>query len=73
MSIVKAVGLGIAILVLKTLVPTVFSQLESTSITFLRSAEIGAQTAGAAAASLHALDNERPLTLPQAPGIRRFK
>ena len=72
MPIVKAVGLGVAILVLKTLTPAVFTQMESTAITFLKSAESGAAAAAAVASTLHdSTSSKRALALPQAPSIRR--
>ncbi len=51
MAIFKAIGLGILILVLQSLVPTIFSQLEATTLAFLRGAEVSASVATGLAAS----------------------
>ena len=51
MAIFKAIGLGILILVLQSLVPTIFSQLQATTLAFLKGAEVSATVATGLAAS----------------------
>ncbi|HEX2792346.1 MAG TPA: hypothetical protein VHO23_01340 [Candidatus Paceibacterota bacterium] len=51
MPVFQAIGLGIAILTLKLLVPAVFSHIESTAIAFLQGAETSASVATGLAAS----------------------
>lgn len=72
MSIFRAIGLGITILVLQLLVPHIFSQLERTAIAFLQagetSANVGSQIAGTAAALP---GSQGPLMLPRVANITR--
>lgn len=70
MPIAKAVGLGIAILVLKTLAPAVFIQLQSTVITVLRTGEQSASAISSFSTSSAGDFWTKPhFALPQAPGI----
>lgn len=72
MSIFRAIGLGITILVLQLLVPHIFAQLERTAIAFLEagetSAHVGSQIAGTAAALP---GSSGPLMLPRVANITR--
>ena len=74
MPISRALGLGLAILVLKALAPAIMTHIESTAIAFLSGAETSAQTATSLAASASSFQLEqspRRLMLPQAPQIQR--
>ncbi len=55
MPIFGAIGLGVTIIVLKTLVPAIFAQLSATIIAFLHGAELSANAASQLAASAQAL------------------
>ena len=63
MPIFQALGLGILILVLQSLAPTVLYQTESTLLAFLRSAELSANMATSLVASVGSTE---PLRLPSA-------
>lgn len=65
MPIFQALGLGILILVLQFLAPTVLHQGEATVLAFLRGAEISATTATNLAASAN-LSSPGTLRLPRA-------
>lgn len=75
MPVFSALGLGIAIIVLKLLVPVVFSHIESTAIAFLSGAETSATIATDLAASAGTIQTRPsflpsatpPFPLPQAP------
>ncbi|MBU0750175.1 hypothetical protein KKH15_01515 [Patescibacteria group bacterium] len=74
MPISKALGLGLAILVLKALAPAIMTHIESTAIAFLSGAEVSAHAAtnlAASAGSFSLPDSSNRLVLPQAPQIRR--
>ncbi|KND50471.1 MAG: hypothetical protein AB202_02335 [Parcubacteria bacterium C7867-007] len=76
MPIFRALGLGILILILQLLVPTIFLQLQSTIIAFLNAAEIsatvGSQLAGSAGSISGTIPGSSdPLTLPRATNIIR--
>lgn len=51
MPVFRALGLGIAIIVLKILLPGVLSEIEDTAIAFLRGARVSASVASDLAAS----------------------
>jgi hypothetical protein len=51
MSIFSALGLAVLIIVLKTLVPSIFAQLSSTIIAFLHGAQVSADIASQLSAS----------------------
>ncbi|HYE23413.1 MAG TPA: hypothetical protein VEA92_03150 [Candidatus Paceibacterota bacterium] len=72
MPFFQALGLGVAIIVLKLLTPVLFSEIEATAILFLRGAQTSATAATELAASVGQVrvDNESPLVLPRAPQIR---
>lgn len=72
MPFFQALGLGVAIIVLKLLTPVLFSEMETTAILFLKGAQTGATVATdlAASAGYVEIDNESPLVLPRAPQIR---
>lgn len=79
MSIFQALGLGVLILVLQSLVPTVLTQLESTTLAFLRGAEVSAVAATYLAASASLATDEAlvppdhtDFRMPQATQITRF-
>lgn len=68
MAIFKAIGLGILILVLQSLVPTFFSQLEATTLAFLRGAEVSANVAtGLAASAASATESTHSTLLRPTP------
>ncbi|KND49337.1 MAG: hypothetical protein AB203_02980 [Parcubacteria bacterium C7867-008] len=70
MPIFRAFGLGITILILQLLVPTIFSQLQDTIIAFLNAAEISAYVGSQIAGSAGTIQSSRtPLTLPSATNI----
>lgn len=71
MAFTQALGLGVAIIVLKLLTPVLFAELETTAILFLDGAQVSAKTATGLAASvgdIHVVN--RPLELPRAPQVR---
>jgi len=72
MPFFQALGLGVAIIVLKLLTPVLFTEIETTAILFLRGAQTSASAATELAASVGTIevDNESPLVLPRAPQIR---
>ena len=79
MSIFQALGLGVLIIVLQSLVPTVLTQLESTALAFLRGAEVSALAATSLAASASFAPDEASVPpdhadfrMPQATQISRF-
>lgn len=73
MSLFRAVGLGATILVLQLLVPTIFSQLQTTIVAFLKageiSANVGSQLAGSAGA-LQFSNSGSPPAFPHVSNIR---
>lgn len=71
MPFMSALGLGVAILVLKCLTPMIFSEIETTAILYLQGAQTGARAATqlAGAASMITIENH-PLALPRAPQVR---
>lgn len=73
MSVWNALGLGVLIIMLKLLAPTVLSQGVSTTTAFLHGAEVSANVASAYAANAAALGRpaEPPFPLPQARQITR--
>lgn len=60
MGIFPAIGLGLTILILKALVPEIFSHIEGTAIAFLKGAELSATVASQLAATLPALHHLSP-------------
>jgi hypothetical protein len=68
MSIRGAIGLALLIIFLRLLAPAVLSQGESTTVSFLKGAEVSAQVASGYAASAAALGTPAtpPFPLPQA-------
>ena len=60
MGIFQALGLGLLILILKSLVPEILSHLESTAIAFLNGAEVSANVASQLASTLPALKHLSP-------------
>lgn len=71
MAITKALGLGIGIIVLKLLVPEIFSHLEAVIISFLQGAQISATVASDLAASVGSAELiHEPFALPTVPEIR---
>ncbi|MDB5265695.1 MAG: hypothetical protein JWM39_408 [Parcubacteria group bacterium] len=74
MSIFRAFGLGVTILILQLLVPVIFSQLQNTIVAFLKagevSANVGSQIAGAASAIQFSGMNAEP-SLPRVANITR--
>jgi len=71
MPLLQALGLGVAIIVLKLLTPVLFSEIENTAILFLRGAQTGAYVASELAASAATITvDESPLVLPKAPQIK---
>jgi len=73
MPFFQAIGLGICILVLKFLVPTVLTEAEATAIAFLKGAQVSASVATDLAASAGSipLTNE-PFILPHVTPIRGY-
>lgn len=71
MSVWDAIGLGVLILVLKLLVPTVLTQGIATTISFLHGAEVSANVATGYAESASKLGSPAtpPFSLPQARQI----
>lgn len=71
MPLLSALGLGVAILVLQSLTPVLFKEMEHTAILFLRGAQVSASAATDLAASAgSATLTTRPMKLPQAPQVR---
>ncbi len=71
MPILGALGLGVGILVLKSLTPVLFAKIEETALTFLEGARVSADVATSLAASASMIEiKNRPLVLPQAPTIK---
>lgn len=71
MPVLKAVGLGICIVVLKLLVPEVLSEAEAAAIAFLRGARVSAETASTLAASVGSVRiTNDPFELPRLPETR---
>ncbi|MBU2103575.1 hypothetical protein KKD81_02425 [Patescibacteria group bacterium] len=71
MPILKALGLGVCILVLKLLVPQIFTELEQTALIFLRGAQTSALVATDLAASVGTIEfSQEPFVLPQATPIK---
>lgn len=72
MRIRSALGLGIFIIMLKFLIPSVLEQGVHTTLSFLRGAEISAQVASSYAAQAQALGQPAlpPFPLPQARQIQ---
>ena len=71
MPFTHAVGLGVAIIVLKLLTPELFAEIHTTAVMFLDGAQVSARAATDLAASAgHIEFNNRPPILPQAPQIR---
>jgi hypothetical protein len=64
MPVFRALGLGIAIVVLKFLVPAIFNELEATIIAFLSAARLSADAASGLAASVGSASSSVPLLLP---------
>lgn len=79
MSIFQALGLGVLILILQSLAPAVLTQIESTTLAFLRGAEVSAVAATSLAASASFATDEAlvppdhaDFRMPQATQITRF-
>lgn len=70
MPFFQALGLGVAILVLKLLTPMVFHEIESTAILTLKGAQTGVSVATDIAASAPHARVLEPLVLPRAPSVR---
>ena len=68
MGIRNAIGLGLLIIILKLLAPSVLSQGVSTTTAFLKGAEVSANVASGYAAQTASLHQpaEPPFPLPQA-------
>lgn len=72
MPVLHALGLGIAIIVLRLLTPLVLTQMEDTAIAFLKGAEVSAVRATDLTASIGTTSfytDPGPLVLPQASQI----
>lgn len=73
MPIRKAIGLAIAILVLKFLVPDILSAIERVALAFLGGAERSARVASDLAAHVGAVQiSHEPFVLPQAAQVRSY-
>ncbi|MES2668241.1 MAG: hypothetical protein V4644_00935 [Patescibacteria group bacterium] len=71
MAFTKAIGLGIAIVVLKILLPEVLTEIENTAIAFLKGAQVLASVATDLAASTgHIQFSNEPFALPRVPVTR---
>lgn len=70
MPFFKAIGLGVAILVLKLLTPQIFHEIESTVILTLKGAQTGVSVATDMTASASHGRASQSITLPRAPSIR---
>lgn len=71
MTLTKALGLGIAIIVLKLLLPGVLSEIEATAIAFLQGAQVSASVATDLAASAGDIRfSNEPFVLPRVPETR---
>lgn len=74
MAISRALGLGIAILVLKAFAPAIMTEIETTAVAFLRGASSSATVAASLASQVEEIElsgTTRQFSLPQAPQIRR--
>ena len=71
MPFLQALGLGVAIIVLKLLTPVLFTEIEETALLFLNGAQVsvGVATDLAASAGSAQISN-KPLVLPKAPQVR---
>lgn len=68
MAFTKAIGLGVAIIVLKLLLPGVLTEIERTAVAFLKGATISAEVATQLAASAGSIQiSNEPFELPRAP------
>ena len=72
MSIFRALGLGVLILVLGWLVPEILTELSATIVAFLKGARVSAEVATGIAASAGSAPGSiplsaMPLSLPSAP------
>lgn len=71
MPLLSALGLGVAIVVLKLLTPVLFNELQDTALLFLEGAQVGASVATDIAASAGSVRiSNKPLVLPKAPQVR---
>jgi len=73
MPLLGAIGIGVLILVLKSLSPTVLHQGEATVIALLHTIEVAASAATDITASVHEAGTSSfftPPILPRAPDIR---
>lgn len=71
MPILSALGLGLAIIVLKTLTPLIFTEIQDTALLFLEGAQISASVATDLAASAGTIRiQNKSLVLPRAPQVR---
>ncbi len=71
MAFTKALGLGIAIIVLKVLLPSVLTEIEHTAIAFLTGAQVSAGVATDLAASAGDIRfSNEPFALPRVPETR---
>ena len=72
MSFSNAIGLGIAIIVLKLLLPGVLTAIEQTAIAFLNGALVSANVATQIAGSAASMEiSNEPFELPRVQGIRQ--
>lgn len=70
MAITRALGLGIAILVLKAFAPAIMTQIENTAVAFLTGAATSAQVAASLASRAEHIqlpDTSQPIKLPRLP------
>lgn len=71
MAFTRAIGLGIAIVVLKMLLPGVLTEIEHTAIAFLHGAQVSAGVATDLAASTGDMRfSNEPFALPRVPETR---
>lgn len=75
MSIFRAFGFGVLLVVMRIMLPNVLSAAEQTAIAFLGGAEASAEAAASIAASAAHIPpisstSYPPLTYPQAPSIQ---
>ena len=67
MAFTKAIGLGVAIIVLKLLLPDVLTEIERTAVAFLEGATVSAEVASQLAASAGSVQiSNEPFELPRA-------
>lgn len=67
MAFTKAIGLGVAIIVLKLLLPGVLTEIERTAVAFLKGASTSAEVATQLAASAGSIQiSNEPFELPRA-------